>query len=103
MATPIHRRDHDSMADHTGTQRIHGYCGLCIARCGAVATVEEGRFTRLDPDPTHPTGQALCAKGRAAPEPSIIRNGSPIRCGAPARRAMPTRAGSGSAGTRHSI
>jgi anaerobic selenocysteine-containing dehydrogenase len=30
--------------------------------------VEDGRFTRLEPDPAHPTGQALCAKGRAAPE-----------------------------------
>jgi anaerobic selenocysteine-containing dehydrogenase len=56
------------MADPTGTRRIHGYCGLCIARCGAVAVVEDGRFTRLEPDPEHPTGQALCAKGRAAPE-----------------------------------
>jgi anaerobic selenocysteine-containing dehydrogenase len=50
------------------TRKIHGYCSLCIARCGCVATVEDGRFTRLDPDPSHPTGQALCAKGRAAPE-----------------------------------
>jgi anaerobic selenocysteine-containing dehydrogenase len=56
------------MANQVGAHRIHGYCGLCIARCGTVATVEEGRFTRLDPDPSHPTGQALCAKGRAAPE-----------------------------------
>src|SRR5580693_2900709 len=30
--------------------------------------VEDNRFTRLEPDPGHPTGQALCAKGRAAPE-----------------------------------
>jgi len=30
--------------------------------------IEDGRFTRLEPDPAHPTGQALCAKGRAAPE-----------------------------------
>jgi anaerobic selenocysteine-containing dehydrogenase len=51
-----------------GTRRVQGYCGLCIARCGTVATVEGGRFTRLDPDPTHPTGAAICAKGRAAPE-----------------------------------
>jgi anaerobic selenocysteine-containing dehydrogenase len=50
------------------SKRIPGYCGLCIARCGAVATVQDGRFTRLDPDPSHPTGQALCAKGRASPE-----------------------------------
>ncbi len=48
--------------------RVPGFCGLCIARCGSIASVENGRFTRLDPDPTHPTGQALCAKGRAAPE-----------------------------------
>ena len=48
--------------------KVDGFCGLCIARCGTIATVEDGRFTRLDPDPTHPTGQALCAKGRAAPE-----------------------------------
>lgn len=56
------------MADSVNTQRIHGYCGLCIARCGTVATVTDGRFTRLDPDPSHPTGQAICAKGRAAPD-----------------------------------
>jgi len=48
--------------------RINGFCGLCIARCGTVATLEDGRFTRLDPDPAHPTGAAICAKGRAAPE-----------------------------------
>jgi anaerobic selenocysteine-containing dehydrogenase len=47
---------------------VQGYCSLCIARCGTVATVTDGRFTRLDPDPTHPTGAAICAKGRAAPE-----------------------------------
>ena len=52
----------------TGTQYSHGYCGLCVARCGTVAVVENGRFARLEADPAYPTGQALCAKGRAAPE-----------------------------------
>ena len=52
----------------TTATRVPGFCGLCIARCGSIASVEDGRFTRLDPDPTHPTGEALCAKGRAAPE-----------------------------------
>jgi anaerobic selenocysteine-containing dehydrogenase len=56
------------LPDLAGTQRVYGYCGLCIARCGTVAVVEDGRFTRLEPDPAHPTGQAICAKGRAAPE-----------------------------------
>ena len=56
------------MATGTTVERVHGYCGLCISRCGAVARVEDGRFVALEPDPAHPTGQALCAKGRAAPE-----------------------------------
>lgn len=55
------------MADSV-TQHIRGFCALCVARCGSVATVQDGRFVRLDPDPSHPTGKALCAKGRAAPE-----------------------------------
>jgi anaerobic selenocysteine-containing dehydrogenase len=50
------------------SERFPTYCALCVSRCGAIATVEDGRFVRLDPDPSHPTGQALCAKGRAAPE-----------------------------------
>jgi len=50
------------------TERIPGYCALCISRCGSIAVVEDGRFVVLEPDPSHPTGQALCAKGRAAPE-----------------------------------
>lgn len=55
-------------ADRTGVRHVQGYCAMCIARCGTVAVVEDGRFTGLEPDQTHPTGQALCAKGRAAPE-----------------------------------
>ena len=55
-------------ANTPSVQRIHGYCALCISRCGAVAVIEDGRFVALEPDPSHPTGKALCAKGRAAPE-----------------------------------
>ncbi len=44
------------------------YCALCISRCGCLATVEEGRLLRVDPDPQHPTGRAICIKARAAPE-----------------------------------
>ena len=72
------------MADHAA-QRIRTYCGLCIARCGAVARVEDGRFARLEPDPEHPTGQALCAKGRAAPE--LVYH--PDRLTRPLRRTRP--------------
>ena len=55
-------------ADTPNVRQVHGYCSLCLARCGTVATVADGRFTRLDPDPNHPTGASICAKGRAAPE-----------------------------------
>jgi anaerobic selenocysteine-containing dehydrogenase len=57
------------MTRNSGEARqVNGYCSLCIARCGTIATVEDGIFTRLAPDPSHPTGAAICAKGRAAPE-----------------------------------
>ncbi len=49
-------------------EHVPCYCALCVSRCGALAVVEEGRFVALEPDPSHPTGKALCAKGRAAPE-----------------------------------
>jgi anaerobic selenocysteine-containing dehydrogenase len=73
------------MTDDTGTLHIQGYCGLCIARCGTLATVAGGRFTRLDPDPSHPTGHAICAKGRAAPE--LVYH--PERLTHPLRRTRP--------------
>ena len=49
-------------------ERIHGFCALCWSRCGCISTVDDGRLVVVEPDPEHPTGQALCAKGRAAPE-----------------------------------
>jgi anaerobic selenocysteine-containing dehydrogenase len=56
------------VADTVTEQRILGYCALCISRCGSIARVQDGRFVALEPDPSHPTGKALCAKGRAVPE-----------------------------------
>lgn len=56
------------LADNQSSGRIRGYCGLCVSRCGSIAVIENGRFVALEPDPSHPTGKALCAKGRAAPE-----------------------------------
>lgn len=56
------------LADKQSTKRIAGYCTLCVSRCGSIAVIENGRFVALEPNPAHPTGKALCAKGRAAPE-----------------------------------
>src|ERR687885_2680703 len=56
------------MADVLTTTKVPTFCPLCVSRCGATATVADGEFVSLDPDPGHPTGGALCVKGRAAPE-----------------------------------
>jgi anaerobic selenocysteine-containing dehydrogenase len=50
------------------TTQVPTFCPLCVSRCGAKATIADGAFVALQPDPSHPTGQALCVKGKAAPE-----------------------------------
>jgi len=50
------------------TKTVRGYCALCTAHCATIATVENGRVTRLDPDYDHPNGGVMCIKGKAAPE-----------------------------------
>jgi anaerobic selenocysteine-containing dehydrogenase len=67
------------------TRRIPAFCPLCVSRCGCEAVVENGRLVALEPDPSHPTGKALCAKGRAAPE--LVR--APDRLLFPMRRTRP--------------
>ena len=49
-------------------ERVPTFCALCVSRCGATAVLRDGAFVALEPDPGHPTGRALCAKGKAAPE-----------------------------------
>ncbi|MHC2332993.1 anaerobic selenocysteine-containing dehydrogenase/ferredoxin-NADP reductase [Bradyrhizobium sp. USDA 4454] len=66
-------------------QRLPGYCTLCRSRCGAVTVVEDGRLVGVEVLNNHPTGGALCAKGRAAPE--IV--GSPRRLTVPLKRTRP--------------
>lgn len=49
-------------------QRVPGYCALCWSSCGCISVVEDGKLVAVEADPSHPTGQALCGKGLAAPE-----------------------------------
>ena len=51
-----------------GEARIRGWCALCRSRCGCISVVRDGRLVKVERDPSHPTGRALCAKGQAAPE-----------------------------------
>jgi anaerobic selenocysteine-containing dehydrogenase len=73
------------MADSGNGERVATYCALCVSRCGAIATVEGGALRALAPDPSHPTGQALCIKGKAAPE--LVDH--PERLRTPLRRTRP--------------
>ena len=64
---------------------VAGYCTLCRSRCGTLNVVEGGRLVAVKPDPSHPTGQAICPKGRAAPE--IVHSARRLRT--PLRRTAP--------------
>jgi len=66
------------------TEEIHTYCPMCVAQCGVVAMVEDGRFTKVTPDSEHPNG-GICIKGYAAPE--IVY--SPDRLRHPMKRTRP--------------
>jgi anaerobic selenocysteine-containing dehydrogenase len=53
----------------TSTQRdVRGYCGFCAVHCPVITKVADDRVLSVVPDPSHPLGGAICAKGRAAPE-----------------------------------
>jgi anaerobic selenocysteine-containing dehydrogenase len=64
---------------------VRGYCALCTAHCATIATVENGRVTRLDADHDHPNGGVMCIKGKAAPE--LVYN--PDRLNYPLKRTRP--------------
>ncbi len=72
------------MAGASSGTEVATFCPLCVSRCGARATVTDGTFT-LGPDPSHPTGRALCVKGKAAPQITA----HPDRLRHPMRRTTP--------------
>ena len=75
----------DTARGRTETYTVRGYCALCTAHCATITTVENGRVVRLDPDPDHPNGGVMCAKGKAAPE--LLYH--PDRLNYPLRRTRP--------------
>jgi anaerobic selenocysteine-containing dehydrogenase len=56
-----------------------------VSRCGARAELSDGTLLALHPDPSHPTGKAICLKGKAAPD--IVYH--PARLLHPLRRTTP--------------
>ncbi|MDH2346074.1 molybdopterin-dependent oxidoreductase [Bradyrhizobium sp. SSUT77] len=73
------------------TQEKPGFCTLCRSRCGTINVVEDDRLVAVRPNPVHPTGKAICPKGRAAPEiaHSARRLKTPLRRTAPKGAADP--------------
>src|SRR5262249_55491032 len=67
------------------SRRVPAFCPLCASRCGCEAVVEDGRVLAIEPNPAHPTGKALCAKGRASP--ALVE--APDRLLYPVRRTRP--------------
>ncbi|WP_229779195.1 molybdopterin-dependent oxidoreductase [Pseudomonas matsuisoli] len=62
-----------------------GYCTLCRSRCGTLNQVENDRLIAVQPNPEHPTGAAMCLKGKAAPE--LVENAERLLY--PMRRTQP--------------
>ena len=68
-----------------GTEIKQGFCTLCRSRCGTLNEVRDDMLVSVRPDPSHPTGQAMCMKGKSAPE--LVH--SPHRLHYPMRRTRP--------------
>ncbi len=66
-------------------EQVRAYCNLCHVHCPIVCTVADGTVQRIEPDPDHPAGGAMCVKGKAAAE--LLR--APERLRYPIRRTRP--------------
>jgi anaerobic selenocysteine-containing dehydrogenase len=74
-----------TMSEHA-SRAVKGYCGFCAVHCPVVTTVDaDARVVRVEPDRSHPHGDVICAKGRAAPEFHDHRD----RVNVPLRRTRP--------------
>lgn len=58
-----------SIAVMSQTITLPGICRICSAHCGVLATVTDGRLTKVSGDPDNPMFAGYtCAKGRALPD-----------------------------------
>lgn len=48
-------------------KKVKGICGICPDKCDILATVEDGRLIKIEPDREAPRGR-LCPRGALAPE-----------------------------------
>ncbi|WP_424631524.1 molybdopterin-dependent oxidoreductase [Bradyrhizobium sp. SYSU BS000235] len=64
---------------------VRSFCTLCGSQCGTINVVENDRLVAVRNDASHPTGYAVCPKGRAGPEIVAANN----RILYPTRRTRP--------------
>ena len=58
--------DERSREEQTGVEHKSTFCRICEPLCGMVATVEDGRLTKVRPYPEHPLSRGFaCPKGIA--------------------------------------
>jgi anaerobic selenocysteine-containing dehydrogenase/ferredoxin-NADP reductase len=62
------RNPGERYAGKQSMEEIRSFCTLCGSQCGTINVVENGRLVAVRNDPGHPTGHAICPKGRAGPE-----------------------------------
>ncbi len=49
-------------------KKIPSYCAQCRSKCGCVAVIKDEKLIKIEPLKSHPSGQKLCPKGKAAPD-----------------------------------
>ncbi|HYF77298.1 MAG TPA: molybdopterin-dependent oxidoreductase [Symbiobacteriaceae bacterium] len=65
LAGPAHAAG-SAAATGAAEQRIPTLCEMCTSRCGIYAVVENGKVTRIEGNPAHPTNLGRpCARGNA--------------------------------------
>jgi hypothetical protein len=55
------------------TEQVHTYCPMCVAQCGVIADVEDGRFTKVRPDPEHDAGRQCNRRFLSVDKPAWSR------------------------------
>jgi hypothetical protein len=50
------------------TSVINGYYALWRSRRGTLIMVDSNQLLSVEPNPSYPTGKAMCMKGLAAPD-----------------------------------
>ncbi len=73
-------------------RHVATFCAQCRSRCGCKVLVQNKRIVDIKPQPSHPSGKAICPKGKAIKELVYHENRltSPMRRTSPKGQKLPT-------------